>query len=138
MRICSLPLVVALLAGISSGCAVTDDTEDPVAEDHQASELAAIPNITTTFVLTVSAIEGPMLLTTATGSNRCDFFSCSFPYLAGTAVTINALSANTADCLRFTSWTGACAGQGVTCHVVMNSDLSAQAQYGRIPGCVRQ
>jgi hypothetical protein len=130
MQLCTFPLVVALLAGVSAGCAVSDG-----AEDREVSEIDIAPPPATAFVLSVSALEGPFTVTSATGSNTCDFFHCDFAFIAGTAVTIHALQANIADCLAFTSWTGACAGQGLTCQLVMNSDLSTSARYGRIAGC---
>jgi hypothetical protein len=133
MQLCSFSLVVTLLAGVSGGCAVSDG-----AEDREVSEVGLAPPPVAAFVLSVSAIEGPFTVTTATGSNTCDFFQCSFAFIAGTTVTIHALHANIADCLQFTSWLGACAGQGETCQLVMNSDLSTNARYGRITGCVRQ
>jgi hypothetical protein len=43
------------------------------------------------------------------------------------------------DCLAFTSWTGACAGQGGrTCTLVMNSDLSAHVPWIPLRGCSPQ
>jgi hypothetical protein len=38
--------------------------------------------------------------------------------------------------MMFSSWQGACAGQGATCHLVVNSDLWSSAEWTRIGDCI--
>lgn len=86
-------------------------------------------------ILSVATEESPVTVTGGGTSNTCDA-SCNFTYLAGTALTLTAGLQNLADCLRFSSWSGACSGQGRTCSLVMNSNLSTTALYSQISGCV--
>jgi hypothetical protein len=52
-------------------------------------------------------------------------------------LTISTNPQNRIDCLAFSGWSGACAGQGATCTVVINSDLTTGAEFGTvIRGCV--
>ena len=51
---------------------------------------------------------------------------CSASVLGGTAATLTAVP----DAgFKFSSWTGACAGSGVTCNLTINSATSAQANF---------
>lgn len=131
-RSLSLSLAVVAFGAIIGGCAVTDsDTEGQSAE-------AAVTPAASAFVLTVSGIEGEDVASPGR-FDTCTNGRCQFAYLAGTALTITPDGANaTADCLRFASWGGACAGQGPTCNLVINSDLSVNSRWTRIPGCVPQ
>ncbi len=132
MRLYSFSLVVALIGGISGGCAMTDgDTES-----NRTAEAGAAPNVSA-FVLSVTTEESPITVTTSTGKNTCAD-SCDFAYIGGTSLSIHAGAQNLADCLRFSSWDGACAGQGNPCTLVINSDLSTTALYSIIHGCVPQ
>ncbi len=89
------------------------------------------------FVLTVSADENNITVTSSAPTNTCPSFStCNFAYLQGTALTIKTKPQNLIDCEQFTNWDGACAGQGATCSVVINSDISTDAFFGPLRGCI--
>lgn len=61
---------------------------------------------------------------------------CTFAYLGGTTLTITpVLIHDTPNCLQFDQWSGACAGQGSTCHVTVNSDLTTEALYIAMSPC---
>jgi hypothetical protein len=122
-------LVLGLIGGLSAGCALPDGD----AEGSRAAELRS----QSAFVLSVSTDENPVSVTTSSGSNSCPD-SCQFAYIAGTSLTLHAGFQNLGDCLRFSGWSGACATQGQTCTLVINSDLSTTALYSRIFGCTPQ
>lgn len=98
------------------------------------------PNVSA-FVLTVTAdFESDIDVTNSTSGNNCPAgTTCNFAYLQGTAVTVQTAAQNLIDCRRFSGWTGACAGQGATCNLVINSDLSTSPGYRfKVSGCVPQ
>ena len=114
-----------------SGCVAADATSD----ESQTAQALATP--ASAFVLSVSTDENPVkVVASGTATNSCPD-SCNFAYIGGSTLTISTAAQNRIDCLAFTSWTGACAGQGATCTVVINSDLSTSAQFRtRISGCI--
>jgi hypothetical protein len=62
--------------------------------------------------------------------------SCSFHHAIGSALTLSLTATqNTADCLAFVGWNGACAGQGSTCNLELDGDLSTSVRWGHITGC---
>lgn len=131
MRLCSSSLVVALIGGLAGGCAISDgDTED-----SRAAEVNVVPDVSA-FVLHVVTEEQPITVTASgsTNTNTCPD-SCNFAYLGGTSLSIHAGARNVADCLQFSSWSGACAGHGNPCTLVINSNLSTTADYTTILGC---
>lgn len=85
--------------------------------------------------LSVATGESPVTVTGGGTTNTCGA-SCNFTYLTGTSLTLTAGLQNLVDCLRFSSWSGACSGQGRTCSLVLNSNLSTSAVYSSISGCV--
>lgn len=131
-RSLSLYLALVVSGAILGGCAVTDsDIESQSAEDAVTSAASAV-------VLSVSGIEGEDVASPGR-FDTCTNGQCQFAYLAGTSLTITPDGRNaTADCLQFASWSGACAGQGATCNLVINSALSVRSVWTRRPGCVPQ
>lgn len=123
----SLCLSLALVALGVGGCAVTDGDS----EDSQTAQVTAAPAVSA-FVLTVSGIESEDVAS-PTSDNFCDS-TCNYAFLGGTPLTLTAIGSQ-ADCLTFSSWTGACAGQPRVCSIVINSDLTATAHFARIQGC---
>jgi hypothetical protein len=88
------------------------------------------------FTLSVSSIESHIDVSSPGRFDSCPISSCSFGYLGGSALTISlASTTDLADCLQFSSWVGACAGQGATCSLTINSNLSTSAHWTRINGC---
>ena len=76
-------------------------------------------------------------MSSARGGDNCDSGFCDLTYAGGSSLAIRLTSTtNLADCLAFSSWQGACAGQGATCTLVINSALSSRAVWTRIGGCV--
>jgi len=130
----SRPLSLALVvsSAILGGCAVTDsDTER-----SQSAEVVVTP--ASAFVLTVSGIEGEDVASPGR-LDICTNGQCQFAYIGGTSLAITPDGRDaTADCLRFSSWSGACAGQGATCNLVINSNLSVRSVWTRVPGCTPQ
>jgi len=133
MQFGSFSLVLVLLGSAAAGCATVDgDTE----EGHAAKVQAVAP--ASAFVLTVSGLEGEDVMSPGR-DDVCTNGRCSFAYIAGTAVAITPYGSNAvADCEQFSSWSGACAGQGTTCSLVINSDLAAASHWSKILGCVPQ
>jgi hypothetical protein len=135
MRIASCTLTLVLI-GAASGCALS-----PLdAEATPADQLGTATTDLSAFVLTVSGIEAGV---NVASPGRTDFCpegpACNFAYIEGSALTISpSATQNLADCARFTGWRGACAGQGATCSLVINSALSTSTiwKFGGIPGCV--
>lgn len=106
-----------------------------LADDAAPTEAEATSALSA-FVLSVHAnAESDAIIN---GSSSClGGTTCNFAFLQGATVTISTQDKNLIDCARFTGWSGACAGQGTTCTLVMNSDLATSALYkfGGIPGC---
>lgn len=137
MQLRSLHLTLALIGVACGGCALTEGE----AESAQSVEIGAVTPDVSAFVLTVTAsVESDITVTNSTSGNTCPGgTTCNFAYLQGTAVTVQTDAQNLIDCAQFSQWNGACAGQGATCHLVMNSNLSTAARYKfGIPGCVPQ
>lgn len=121
-----------LICAAVAGCATpTSDGEG------QAVQSAITP--ASSFVLTVSDQDGGVSVTTTNVSDTCaSFDTCQFAFIGGSTLTIKVTPTRIlADCLQFAGWDGACAGQGSTCTVVINSDIStSQNPWVSIPGCV--
>ena len=132
MRISSLGIMLISMAAIG-GCVAPDGPSDE-AKTEQASTVR--PD-NSAFVITVGTDENPVRVSApGTTTNSCDG-SCTFAYIAGTTLTIATNGTNRIDCLAFTRWGGACAGQGNPCTLVLNSDLSTDAEFETfIRGCV--
>lgn len=132
MRIRTCGMIVVLVCAAVAGCAATptDADEDQVAQG--ISSAAA-------FVLTVSGFEAGIRVTTTGVTDTCPADQqCQFGFIGGSTLTIRPTSTQQqADCLQFAGWQGACAGQGTTCTVVINSDLSVSERFWtRIGGCI--
>ncbi|HEX3760506.1 MAG TPA: hypothetical protein VHW23_17445 [Kofleriaceae bacterium] len=126
-----LSLALVALGATAGGCAVTDGDS----EDSQTAQVTAAPAVSP-FVLTVTGIESEDVAS-PTSDNFCDS-TCNYAFLGGTPLTITAVG-SAADCLTFSSWEGACAGQPRVCHIVINSDLSITARFRPpITGCKPQ
>jgi hypothetical protein len=135
MHLRSPHLALALFGVACGGCALTEGDAEPA----QSVEVRAVASTASAFVLTVTAsFESDIDVTNSTSGNSCPAGStCNFAYLQGTTVTVQTAATNLIDCARFSQWNGACAGQGATCSLVINSDLSTSARYKfGIPGCV--
>ena len=131
--------------GCSSICGVdapspafSELTASDDAQSHAAEVGTATSNLAA-FVLTVSSNETSVVVSSPGRSDTCFRGSCNFAYIEGTPLTIQSDAQNWIDCAQFSSWGGACAGQGATCNLVINSELSTFAlfRFG-IPGCMPQ
>jgi hypothetical protein len=132
MHIGSYGVISALFCVAFAGCAATPSDID---------EAQAVQSVTSTsaFALTISGEEEPIKITTTNVSDTCPADSqCQFGFIGGSTLTIKpTFTRNTVDCLQFAGWTGACAGQGSTCTVVINSDITVGENFWtRILGCV--
>ena len=117
------------LVGAASGCAVEDDT---------ATESDELSIAVEAYVLHVSSDEGAIRVTKPGPiSEVCPGYGgCNFAFLGGTPLTIRPVQPNNRiDCVKFVRWEGACAGQGSTCSVTINSNLATHAVWGPILGC---
>jgi hypothetical protein len=115
-----------------AGCATTPSDLD---------EAQAAQSITprTAFTLTISGEESAIKITTTNVSDTCPADDgCQFGFVGGSVLTIKPQSTrNLVDCLQFAGWTGACAGQGSTCTVTINSDITVGENFWtRISGCI--
>jgi hypothetical protein len=140
MRIHSLSVVTALvmIGASAAGCAVSDEG---VNESKTAAELTTTSG--SAFVLTVSTETAPqdkVQVTSSDGSPTRDCFGgCSFAYLAGASLGLRVVfPTDKVNCIHFTGWSGACAGQGNPCSLVLNSDLFAEAIWSPTIGCQPQ
>ena len=132
MHIRSSSVVVALVCALIAGCAATPADVD---EDQVAQGVTS----TAAFVLTVSGFEAGIRVTTTGVNDLCPADEqCQFAFIGGSTLTIvPTATRQLADCLQFAGWQGACAGQGTTCTVVINSDLSVSENFWtRIGGCI--
>lgn len=126
--------VVLGLATTFTACVAPDGAESPD-EASQADDITVRP--ATTFTLTASSIEGGVNFLNPDGTTTLCDEGCTRTYAAGSVVRLQpAMPTNTVDCLQFNHWNGACAGQGVTCTLTVNSNLSASVAYARITRCI--
>ena len=115
-----------------AGCAATPSDLD---EAQAAQSITSFSS----FTLTISGEEEPINISTTNVFATCPGDSqCQFGFIGGSVLTIKPLlTKQIADCLQFAGWTGACAGQGSTCTVTINSDLTVgQRPWTHIGGCV--
>ena len=133
-RLRSCSLVLALIGVASGGCAMTDSD----IEGTQAAEIGSVTPKGSDIVLTVTSDVNDVVVSIfTTGFNTCPALeTCTFGYDAGTALTIKTRPKNLAECEQFVRWDGACAGQGATCSLVINSSISTSAVFGPIAGCI--
>jgi hypothetical protein len=132
MRIGSCGVISGLFCVVVAGCSATPSDVD------EGQDVQSVVT-TSAFVLTVSGEEAAIRVTTTNVSDLCPAFSqCPFAFLGGSTLTIKPTSTrNLIDCLQFAGWTGACAGQGSTCTVTINSDITVGEHFWtRILGCV--
>lgn len=131
MRIRSYGVIVVLACASVAGCAAAPDADE--------GELTQGLTTAATAVLTVSGFEADIRVTTTNVNDLCPADSqCQFAFIAGSTLTIAPTATRQlADCLQFSAWQGACAGQGTTCTVVISSDISVSEKFWtRISGCV--
>ena len=103
-------------------------------ESSQSADVTARPD--TAFTLQVSTIENEIQIVRSDGNTDICGSSCTFAYVAGLHLSISPTSLQQrADCLMWIGWNGACAGQGSTCSLTINSNLSTSAKWGRIANC---
>lgn len=127
---CSLAL--ALLGTGLASCAATDSDADQA----QSDEVSMAPR--TTAVLTIGGDEGEDVVSPGR-RDVCLTNSCAFTYTVGTPLTITPDGHNaTADCLMFSSWIDACAGQGPTCSLVITGDITVISLWSKRPNCTQQ
>ena len=129
------PRLAALaLAAAVTGCVAPDATDPQPDEASQASDVTEQPN--TAFTLTVSALENETKIVRSDGNTDVCDGSCTFAYVAGLTLTISPTGLQQrADCLMWIGWNGACAGQGSTCVLTINSNISTSSRWGRISNC---
>lgn len=132
MRIGSYGMISAVFCGVVAGCAATPSDID------EAQEVQSV-SIASAFTLSISGDEAAIRITTTNVTDTCPVFqSCQFAFVGGSTLTIKPTSTrNLVDCVQFAGWTGACAGQGSTCTVVINSDITVgQNFWTHISGCI--
>jgi starvation-inducible outer membrane lipoprotein len=132
MRIRSCGLWVVMLCAAVAGCAATPSDID------EGQDVQSVTS-TSAFVLTVSGEEAAVRVTTTNVSDTCHADAeCQFAFLGGSTLKITPTpTKNLIDCLQFAGWTGACAGQGTLCTVVINSDISVGENFWtHLSGCV--
>lgn len=106
------------------------------ATDGCIANLAVLGSCKDAFALSVETDENLITVTSSRGTDTCDVGFCDYAYAGGSSLTVRVTPAiNRADCLRFTGWDGACAGQGSTCTLTINSDLWTDAIWSPISGC---
>jgi hypothetical protein len=133
----SVGIVFVMVSGLVTGCALSDE---PVNESQSTAELGAIRN-ESAFVLTVSTETAPQDKVNVTPSDgspgrTCFGTGCQFAFLAGVTLTLRVpFPTDKVNCIFFAGWTGACAGQGNPCTLVLNSDLTTEAIWDPIIGC---
>jgi hypothetical protein len=132
MRISSLGIILISMAAIS-GCVAADGASD----ESKTEQASTIRPDNSAFVINVGTDENPVKVSSpGTTTNTCGD-SCTYAYIAGSTLTITTRAQNTIDCVAFSGWSGACAGQGTTCTVTLNSDLSTFASFDTtIRGCI--
>ncbi len=135
MRLAPFSLVLALIPAAAGGC-VTADIDPEGSQAAEVAEVGITPNVSA-FVLSVGTDDGIVTVTGGGTTNTCGSLQCNFAYLAGTSLSLSARGVP-ADCEKFSSWSGACSGQGNPCSLVINSNLSTTAQDSFIPGCKPQ
>jgi hypothetical protein len=129
-------IALAVIAASAAGCGLTDDQTN---ESQSAAELTAATN-TGSFVLSLSTETAPqdkVVVTSTDGTPSRDCFGgCEFAYLAGSGLTLRIpFPTDKPNCIRFDHWEGACAGQGTTCSIPLNSDVWTAAIWVTIIGC---
>jgi hypothetical protein len=132
MRIQSCSVIFALIGAMVAGCAATPSDID------EGQDVQSVTN-TSAFTLTISGEEAAIKVTTTNVSDTCPADSqCQFGFIGGSVLTIKPTTTrNLVDCLQFAGWTGACAGQGSTCTVTINSDLTVGENFWtHISGCI--
>ncbi|HET7500170.1 MAG TPA: hypothetical protein VFK02_04180 [Kofleriaceae bacterium] len=119
-----------------AGCTVAGDD---VTEGQDTAALGAITS-SSAFTISISTETAPQDKVTVSSSDgtptRDCFGGCTFAYLAGATLTLRIpFPIDRTNCIQFSGWSGACSGQGNPCVVVLNSDLSTEANWSTIIGC---
>jgi hypothetical protein len=101
------------------------------------SGLVTLGSCRNAFTISVGTLENRITVSSSRGIDTCDLGSCDFAYAGGVSLTIRVTpTQNLADCLTFAGWHGACAGQGATCTLTINSNLSTSTMWTRLGGCI--
>jgi hypothetical protein len=120
------PSTGSTFAGWSGGgCAGTGTCNVTVTTDTTVTAAFTAPSLT--YTLTVAVIDaqglGQARITSSPGGIDCHGFggACSANFSAGTGVTLTLQPGAGAV---FDQWSGACAGQGANCSLIMNANTS--------------
>jgi hypothetical protein len=134
MYVSKFSVALGLLGASLAGCAAIDNATDT--DEAQSDQVSLAPQATA--VLTIGGDEGEDVAS-AGRRDVCLTDPCVFTYTVGTALTITPDGHNaTADCLMFSSWIGACAGQGPSCSLVITSNISVTSLWTKRPNCTQQ
>lgn len=134
MKNSTLGMIVAIaMMGASgasaTGCALSDDNVE-----SQSTELGVTPSVAA-FVLTVQTDEEQITVSSNISTLDC-FGSCNFAYLGGSSLAVRVpFTKDKVNCELFHGWSGACAGQGPICLLVINSNLTTSANWVPLLGC---
>ncbi len=133
----SVIIAFVVMSASVTGCGFSDDG---LSERESAAALGAAVNASA-YVLTVSTETLPqdeVIVTSSDGGPaRICSGDCQFSYLAGASLTLRIPHpSDRVNCLIFRGWLGACAGQPATCSLVLDSDLTTEAQWAPIRGCI--
>ncbi|HEX2626764.1 MAG TPA: hypothetical protein VHL56_07635, partial [Candidatus Limnocylindrales bacterium] len=90
----------------------------------------AIFNLLPTYLVSVGKSGAGSGTITSTPSGISCGATCSANFPKGTTVTLNASPASGS---AFTSWSGACAGQGASCSLLITSARSTTALFAKLP-----
>jgi hypothetical protein len=119
-------------AGAAAACGTNKTCDVPVT----TAAVTAIASFTDLPTLDVEVNQNPGLDGKVSIDNpptTCTN-SCSFDYPAATTVHLTA-EGNNVTCTQFDGWSGACFGQGATCTLTVNGNLSASAGFSKKPNC---
>lgn len=125
-------ITVVLACAWLVGCVAAEGDNESKATDELAQQFgpgAQSLTMNTDGWISIDTNDG-------TGHHDCYGGYCQFAYLTGATITLYVVNPNDPiNCVRFSKWTGACAGQGRTCTLTMNSDLLTDAQWPIQRGC---
>jgi hypothetical protein len=126
----SMIVTVAMAGASMTGCLSDGNVES------ESADIGATPSISA-FVMTVQTDYEHIDVSSSKSSiDSCFEGSCNFAYLGGSSLAIRVpFTKDQIDCELFHGWSGACAGQGATCTLVINSNLTTRAIWVPLLGC---
>lgn len=140
MKSCSWSTAIAfaILSASAAGCGLSDEGLGSGPQEDEAS--AALTNAFTITIFTETAPQNQVTVTSSDGTPlRSCVGSCEFAYLAGSALQLRVpFPQDRINCLLFGGWFGACSGQGTTCNLTLNSNLSTEVNWVPWRGCQPQ